>query len=93
MSLAEQIQKLEILQREVRRLRAIPIGLLQSGVRRTDTSNVSAADALKAVRQIGQESLSDGMQAALGQAKQSLEADGSDVDWTRRQEKRKTRWG
>jgi hypothetical protein len=92
-TLSEQIGKLEILQKEVQKLRAIPIGLLQTGVtRKSDASNPSAADALKAVRQIAQDGLSDGIQAALQQAKQSLELDGSDLNWTRRQEKRKTRW-
>ena len=93
-TLSEQIHKLEILKKEVQKLRAIPIGLLQTGVsRKSDTSNLSAADALKAVRQIGQDGLSDGIQTALRQAKQSLESDGSDLNWTRRHEKRKARSG
>lgn len=91
-TLVELISKLENLQKEVQGLRSIPIGLLQPGTtRKSESSNSSAGDALKSVRQIGQESLSDGIQAALHEAKQRLESDGSDLNWTRRQEKRKPR--
>jgi len=91
-TLSEQIHKLEILQKEVQKLRAIPIGLLQTGVLRKSDTSVYAADALKAVRQIGQDGLSDGIQGALQQARQSVECDGSELNWTRRHEKRKARW-
>lgn len=89
-TLTEQIDKLEILQKEVQRLRAIPTGLLQTGMK-PEASNLSAADALQAVRQIAEDGLSDGIQFGLQQAKKSLESDDSDFNWTRRQEKRKPR--
>ena len=91
-TLFELISKLENLQKEVQGLRAIPIGLLQPGTtRKSESSSSSAGDALKTVRQIGEESLSDGIQAALHEAEQRLESDGSDLNWTRRQDKRKPR--
>jgi len=85
-TLVDQIEMLEILQKRVRKLRAVPIELFQT--RKVDSR--SAADALKAVRQIGDEGLSDDAQSALRKAKESLEAD-ANLNWTRRQEKRKPR--
>lgn len=88
--MTEQIEKLGKLQKEVHRLRTIPIALLQPG---GNGEPVSAADALKAVRQIGDEGLSDDIQGALRRARESLASDEKEVKWTRHQEKRKPRFG
>ena len=85
-TLTDQIEMLEILQKRIQNLRAVPIELFQT--RKAEPG--SAADALKAVRQIGDEGLSDDVQGALGRAKESLESDGN-LNWTRRREKRKPR--
>jgi len=89
-TLVEQIEKLENLQKQVHKLRGIPIALLQPGI---NGEAVSAADALKSVHQIDEEGVLDDVQGALRRAKESLELDEREVKWTRHQENRKPRFG
>lgn len=84
--LNEQIQKLMEVHGEMERVRQIPPGILQSFQKRN-----SVREEFTVLKRIGETMISEGVQAALHRAQESMKADGGNLKMEARRVSRKRR--